>query len=433
MTPSSLHRILAIGASLAVALTGTVHAEEDALSSDSFESIESMIETGEAENALGLIEEQIAELVAVAGRNTVRLVEPLVLKGDALRVLGYYAAALETYDDARAIQRRHFGLHDLEQVDILYKEAETYYEQEEYTSANDRHEYAFSIYIRKFGTDSPEILPGLFTLADWYMHTDNIFTARGLYEKALTDFSLEETTEIEHRIRALSGLAQTYQQERFRPPEYTAKSEKFTPRPYGSINHPEHYYAELNDFSKGEEALLELVRINLSKEDQTSSALADAKLKLADWYLLFEKYEKAAVVYKDIWDTLEGTEQFAFVEEHMTSPKILYKPLPDDPEPPKRETTIPTVELEGRIEIALTVTERGKTKKIKQISSHPGQMLARATRQTASNSIYRPAFVDGIATTTDNVQFLHTFPYYTSARNSASSSTRNNAAYRSSK
>ncbi|MCY4127710.1 MAG: energy transducer TonB [Gammaproteobacteria bacterium] len=416
-----------------MALTGTVHAEEDALSSDSFESIESMIETGEAENALGLIEEQIAELVAVAGRNTVRLVEPLVLKGDALRVLGYYAAALETYDDARAIQRRHFGLHDLEQVDILYKEAETYYEQEEYTSANDRHEYAFSIYIRKFGTDSPEILPGLFTLADWYMHTDNIFTARGLYEKALTDFSLEETTEIEHRIRALSGLAQTYQQERFRPPEYTAKSEKFTPRPYGSINHPEHYYAELNDFSKGEEALLELVRINLSKEDQTSSALADAKLKLADWYLLFEKYEKAAVVYKDIWDTLEGTEQFAFVEEHMTSPKILYKPLPDDPEPPKRETTIPTVELEGRIEIALTVTERGKTKKIKQISSHPGQMLARATRQTASNSIYRPAFVDGIATTTDNVQFLHTFPYYTSARNSASSSTRNNAAYRSSK
>lgn len=433
MAPSSLHSILAIGASLAVSLSGTVHAEEAPNSSDSSESIESMIDTGEAENALLLIEEQISDLVVTDGRNSELLVEPLVLKGDALRVLGYYGAALETYDDARAIQRRHFGLHDLDQVDILYKEAETYYEQDQFMTANDRHEYAFSIYVRKYGTDSPEILPGLFRLADWYMDTDNIFTARGLYEKALTDFPLDESEETENRIRALSGLAQTYQQERFRPPEYTPKADKFTPRPYGSINHPEHYYPELNDFSKGEEALLELVRINIANEDQTSPVLADAKLKLADWYLLFEKYEKAAVVYKDIWETLAGTPQFAFVEEHMTSPQILYKPLPDDPQPPKRETTIPPIELEGRIEIELTVTERGKTKKIKQISSHPGQMLARATRHTASNSIYRPAFVDGVATITENVQFLHTFPYYTTGRDSASSSTRNNAAYRSSK
>ena len=433
MTPSSLHRILATGASLLVGLTGLVFAAESSVSIDESESIESMISTGEAENALELIEEQISDVIAADGRNSELLVKPLVLKGDALRTLGFYGAALETYDDARAIQRRHFGLHDLDQVDILYKEAETHYEQEQYATANDRHEYAFSIYVRKYGTDSPEILPGLLRLADWYMNTDNIFTARGLYEKALNDFSLAETSESDNRIRALNGLAQTYQQERFRPPEYTPKSDKFTPRPYGSINHPEHYYPELNDFAKGEEALLELVRINMASEDSTSPVLADAKLKLADWYLLFEKYEKAAVVYKDIWDTLEGTTDFAFVEEHMTSPKILYKPLPDDPAPPKRESTIPTIELEGRIEIALTVTERGKTKKIKQISSHPGQMLARATRNTASNSIYRPAFVDGVATTTENVQFLHTFPYYTSAGNSPASSTRNNSSYRSSK
>lgn len=432
-TPSSLRVILAICTCMAIILFGSVHASDRSDALTTRDSIESMIETGEAENALGLIEEKISKVIADEGRNSERLVEPLVLKGDALRVLGYYAAALETYDDARAVQRRHFGLHDLNQVDILYKEAETYYEQQEYASANDRHEYAFSIYVRKFGTDSPQILPGLFRLADWYMHTDNIFTARGLYEKALTEFSLEETDEVDNRIRALSGLAQTYQQERFRPPEFTAKTDKFTPRPYGTINHPEHYFPELNDFSKGEEALLELVRINIANENPTSPVLAGAKLKLADWYLLFEKYEKAAVVYKDIWDTLDGTPQFAFVEEHMTSPKILYKPLPDDPERPKRETTIPTIELEGRVEIELTVTERGKTRKIKQISSHPGQMLAKATRNTASNSIYRPAFIDGVATTTENVQFLHTFPYYTSARDSASSSTRNNASYRSSK
>ena len=433
LTSSLIHKILAITVCFAVAFTGVVQAADTQTAQVEPIAIETMIATGEAEEAVELLEAQISNVANTQGRNSAALIPPLVLRGDAFRELGLYADALESYDDARSIQRRHFGLHDLNQVEVLYREAEAYFDQEMYAEANDRHEYAYSIYTRKYGTDSEQILPGLFKLADWYTHTNNIFTARGLYEKALGVVEDGSATSMNNRVRALAGLAESYRLERFRPSEFTSKSSKFTPRPYGSINHPEHYYAELNNFAKGEEALLELVKLHLEREDPTSVDLAKAKLALADWYLLFEKHRKAVVVYKDIWETLSDTPEFAFVEEEMSSPQILYKPLPSDPERPKRESTIPVIELEGRIEFALTVTEKGKTKKIKQVSSQPSQMLVKATRNTVSHSIYRPAFVDGEPTVTEDVQFVHTFPYYTTARASRASTSRNNASYRSSK
>lgn len=427
-----LHQILLTTAIFSV--LAAVHAQtgQSQLSGDEQRSFEQMIEVGEAENALQQIETRIDEIALAAGRDADELVIPLLLKGKALHRLDFYDAALQTYDVARSIRRRHHGLHDLQQAEILYAEAETYYEQENYTAANDRHEYAFSLYRQNYGKDSPAILPALFRLADWYTDTHNFFTARGLYERALIDWDDESDIDPQERARALSSLANTYRFEAFPPSAFTSKSEKFTPRPYGSINHPEHYYAELNDFAKGEEALLELVKLQMDLADDASEPLAAAKLQLADWYLLFEQYEKANVVYKDIWDSLEGTPQFSFVHEHMTTPHTIHLPLPSDPKPPE-ETTKVVIELSGRLEFELTVTERGATKNIERISSHPGQMLAKETQKSIRESIYRPAFADGVAIVTDKVRFVHNFPYYRVDRSSRSLPTPSNTSYRSSK
>lgn len=468
-----LANLLIVGTIVSV----TARASETQLTSSDSDAINTMIVAGESEAALIQIEEELGEIAKNHGRSSVLLIKPLVLKGDALSSLGLYDVALETYRDARSLQRRHFGLHDLAQTEVLYKEAQIYYDQELFTEANDSQEYAFSIYLRKYGDDSPEILPGLFKLADWYMETNNIFTARGLYEKVLENFDAnealaedgnDETTdeaeseEIEtelaqeetdsedegesedgeeevvekakiddvSRIRALAGLAQSYRYERFRPSTFSSKSKKFTPRPYGSINHPEHYYATLNDFAKGEEALLEIIKLNLLEDDPHSYKLADAKLQLADWYLLFEKFDRAGVVYKDIWQSLEGTSGFSFVERNLMTPQALYQPLPLNPPRPKREATIPHIELEGRIEFEFTVTETGEVKDVRRVSSYPGHLLNRETKESAESSIYRPAFINGVATTSENVNFVHTFPYYTRSRNSSGSKQRFNASYR---
>lgn len=426
------------------------------LSQQDESSISDLIATGEAETALQRIESDIRDIATEHGRSSPMLIEPFILRGDAFYALGFYDAALETYDDARSLQRRHFGLHDLSQTDVLYKEAQTLFAQEQFTEANDSQEYAFSIYLRKYGDKSPKILPGLFKLADWYMDTNNIFTARGLYEKVLVNFDSEhaeieenaedelsaesdqsvantesENTEEseeeleeraiiddESRIRALSGLAMSYRNEKFRPSDFSAQSEKFTTRPYGAIYHPEHYYPTLNDFAKGEQALLEIIKLQLLNENPESHDLAHAKLQLADWYLLFEKYEHANVVYKDIWDTLEGTPEFSFVEEHMMTPHALYQPLPSDPPKPATRSSASHNVLEGKVAFTFSVTDKGIVENVEQVSGYPGRLLGRATREAAENSIYRPAFTNGVAMRTEVVNFVHTFPYYIEARGS---------------
>ena len=378
--------------------------------------IEEMIATGEASLALQQIDEVIESLHGQQGRFSAQLITPLTLRGDALVRLGEVADAIDSYGDARLISRQHYGLYDISQVDILYREAEAYYVANDILTANDRHEYAFSIYRQQFGTDSTKILPGLFRLADWYMSAQNVLTARGLYEKALnvSDQVLNDSSLIEARMDALEGLARTYRLEKFRPSVVKPKAYEFQPRPYGSITNPEHFYPTLNDFVEGEKALLELVRMKLQHSEATSPALAKAKLELADWYLLFEKHEKAAVVYEDIWRTLEDTDDFAFVIDNLMRPHVLYKPSPPNPEPPSGRTV--EKPLEGRIEYSLTVTPEGKTKSIVQVTSEPGRVLEGPTKRSASESIFRPSFIDGVAVETENVPFIHTFHYFPDQR-----------------
>ncbi|MYD42955.1 MAG: hypothetical protein F4W90_03575 [Gammaproteobacteria bacterium] len=410
---------------MAVAATSQGQVRVSQFSGAEQRTFEEMIAVGEAASALAQLDSRIAQITEARGRDTDEIVGPLILKGNALHELGYYDAALNTYDDARAIRRRHHGLHDLQQVGILYSEAETYYAQKQYHAANDRYEYAFSLYRRNYGSESPAILPGLYRLADWYMDTHNFFTARGLYELALDKWADDDSIDPQSRAKALSSLADTYRYEAFPPTGFTWKTEKFTPRPYGSINHPEQYYAELNDYVKGEEALLELVKMYMAREPQTSLTLADAKLQLGDWYLLFEQYKKANIVYGDIWHTLSGTDQFSFVEENMMSPHAIHAPLPNGPDQPDEDSTRIYTEQEGKIEFELTVTEKGLTKNIRKISSFPGNMLTRETKQAIEDSLYRPKFVDGVAVATEQVPFSHTFSYYRSERRPAAKRTPN--------
>ena len=104
-----------------------------------------------------------------------------------------------------------------------YRQAKLQAQGGEYGQANRRHEYAYGVLLRSYGSDNPKLLPGLFVLADWYMTRYNIFSARALYEHAanVADGVLADYHPA--HIRALRSLAATYRNERF-PPFYTRRS-----------------------------------------------------------------------------------------------------------------------------------------------------------------------------------------------------------------
>ena len=66
-------------------------------------------------------------------------------------------------------------------MQIVYREARLLAKEGDVKKANSRHEYAYGILLRRYGGSHPELLPGVFALADWYMSNYNIFSARALY------------------------------------------------------------------------------------------------------------------------------------------------------------------------------------------------------------------------------------------------------------
>ena len=55
---------------------------------------------------------------------------------------------------------------------------------------------------------------------------------------------------------------------------------------------------KVNDFALGERALIDILKMLMTSENTAPKEIALAKMDLADWYLLFEVYDRAFVIYE---------------------------------------------------------------------------------------------------------------------------------------
>ena len=188
------------------------------------------LEMKEYADASRLLTDIVAEQERRTSRYDPSLVVPLTMLGDAQSGESKYADALRSYEQAQHIARVEGGLHTTEQIDIVYKEANTLASMGKIDKANDRQEYAYETLERKYGPFNPELVPGLFHLAAWYDRTANIFAARGLYERALQIIERGGGENDPLLVPALRGVANTYREERF--PPYQVAEER---EPIGSL------------------------------------------------------------------------------------------------------------------------------------------------------------------------------------------------------
>ncbi|MYC24869.1 MAG: hypothetical protein F4X56_02995 [Gammaproteobacteria bacterium] len=367
------------------------------------------IEAGEAEEVLTLATEVIAEIEESRTRYDERLVKPLIVFGDANRELGQYIDAIEAYERARQISRLTNGLNSIEQVEAVHREAETYFELGHIGNANDSYEYIFSIYNQQFEPFSVDLLPTIFMLADWYVLIYNVFAARGLYEYAteIVEHHLERTSP--ENIRALQGLASTYRLERFRPLSALGQIRSRIPVLYWADETPFRYHAKVNDFESGEEALIELVKLELERRDSTIESVARAKLELADWFTLFEKNEQAKVIYQDILDTFENT-QTEFLKNEFGDAVPLFLPLSASPDP--QPLSLESPPATGEVGFSVDVDETGRVIQVQLDFAQPQTAFVKEFEKSLKNAIYRPRFEDGEPKPRTNVKVNHTYVFF---------------------
>ena len=230
---------------------------------DPISRLESLLGIDEVERVIDETNTLIETIEETEGYYTEALFQPLVLLGDAEFKRGNYLGALDSWYRAREVSRQIHGLHNLDQTDVLYKEADALYAQEKYSEANDKHEQAFAMYLRVHGEESVETLPGLDRLASWYLETYNVYAARGLY-KDMLKIARSNLSEFDRRnIQALKNLAKTYRMERFRPEFLPPVSAAFKALPYGASISTAKYYPDVNNYAPGERALIDVIKLQL--------------------------------------------------------------------------------------------------------------------------------------------------------------------------
>ena len=363
---------------------------------------------------INVVEAAIDAIERRSNRYNVDLVRPLVMLGDALAGVSDTEGAFGAYDRALHIVRVNNGLHDPSQVHVVYKQAKLQAQGGEYGQANRRHEYAYGVLLRSYGSDSPKLLPGLFVLADWYMTRYNIFSARALYEHAasVADAVLADYHPV--HIRALRSLAATYRNERF-PPFYTRRSGQasslgsHTGFQYRPSSNP-----SVTSFAKGERALIKVINIIQARDGAEGSAenndLAWAMLELGDWFIMFEKYARAVSLYQRVWQMLQDKPALLARTFNVATP--LYLPLPRDPEKPDLATE--AAAREGVVELLVDINEHGLVSSIDTLRSEPEDLMDFKVRRAVKRARYRPSFNGVSPQPTSAMRITHTFTYYPS-------------------
>lgn len=401
-----------------------VHAQSDALAEQDqldetaplvsdeelLNELEYRLELEEYEDAIDAAQELIGEIEVDGSFYDDALVRPLLIVGDGSRKLGNYVDALDAYDRAKHITRLNHGLTTIDQIEVVKREAATYEELGQLGKANDAYEYIFTVYNQVYKPFSPDLLPSLFDLGDWYVKTHNVFAARGLFEYAQVVAKEHLGEQHQHHIRALYGLAATYRLEKFRPPSSAPMIEADIPRLYWGDDRPYIYYAELNDFAKGEEALIELVRIELERSGSTRESQTQAKLALADWFVLFDKQVQARAVYSDIWKSYDEEPDEEFLTATFTSPVILFNPLPADPEPQPQKLEAQPVN--ASVTYSLDIDKRGRVQSIDVEVLQPDSSFTKDFTRRVGQAIFRPAFVNGKPVKSVDVSFTHDYVFY---------------------
>ena len=382
------------------------------------------IRLNEAEAIIDELREVYGFIENRGGAYSPELIEPSILLGDAERKLGELTAALEYYDRALHLTRTNFGLFSPEQADIVYRQSSTYLEMRSFILAQEKEEYAYEVLSRAYGPNSPDLLPAIERMGEFYLKTFNFLGARALYKKGLRSGQDAFRDNPQNSIPFLKGIADSYKLERF-PPYYV---EDYSQNAGQSGIRDLDLTAELytiNNFPAGERALQEIIAIRRQQFPQTvdqefptetldptqlqgALELNQATLDLADWHLLFGRVRDARTLYAYIFEQNAKLANNGNID--FSNPTLLYaptiKPLIKTREKAGREPS------QGFVKVAFEVNANGRVRNMQTVESYPKGLMDFRVRKTLRDAIYRPKIDKNGAVNTSGQTFEHKFEHY---------------------
>lgn len=116
-------------------------------------------------------EKAVDEIELVDGQFSERLIEPLAGLGHSYLALGEHELAEEALKRAQHLTHRNKGVHSMSQVPVLDVLTENFLQKDQPLQADKQQKLALFISEHQYGKSSPELVPALYKLGDWYMGT----------------------------------------------------------------------------------------------------------------------------------------------------------------------------------------------------------------------------------------------------------------------
>lgn len=292
-----------------------------------------------------------------------QLIDPLIGLATNYRHAGDHLAAIGMYNEARALNRRVFGLFNEAQIDILDRMSETMIDMNLFEEAHDQQMKALGLVERNHGTDSPELLPAIYKYAHW-------LRSRGWYAE-----------EREQYQRVIDIVKERYGKESPElaiPLRETANS----------------FRAQRLGDGRGKASLTRALSILEAQENIDKLAIAETLRDLGDWNVAFSKARIDGTEYTRAWELLGDVEsgEALRTEWFEQSDFVLYE------QPSLRglvnENSEPGVKS-GFVLLVFDIDKRGRSENVVVVESSPPGMkddsVARAVRQ----SRFRPGILNG--------------------------------------
>jgi len=287
--------------------------------------------------------------------------------GDAYFAGEEYELAGRAYTEARGISRRNYGLENIIQAPLVYKEANVVEALGNVQEASELQVEAVQIIQRYYGADSANSLVALYGLANWlsaheyYLPAGQQFSAAanllryGLDGDDLEVISLLMLSAANYRLGARS------------------------------------FVTSGSDIPRRPSELLSALSIALDLEDEQLLLQAEIWRDIGDWYValvdrpqILGAYQRAIELLDEIENGDQIFEEWFGVTVPVYQPSLRGREISTDEDAPR-----------GWVDLEFVVTEHGTTDKIDVIASSPEGLMDRDARRQVDNSRFRPLIEDG--------------------------------------
>ncbi len=360
------------------------------------------------------------------------LSEQLSGLGGALQLRGQHREAIEVLERAIHVQRINSGLYDLSQVPLVEQVIESEAALGDSSAVYERNQYLFWLYKRSYGENDLRMLPvldkvGNSFLTDYALNPNvepgRLIDAHAIFTKA-TDIIEDNYGEADLRLVApLRGLvASNWFFATYRGAGYSSPLERQTSARNGvddvrfyNTDAPQQLSRYLqNNFGEGQKAISEIVDIYNHNPEAPPGAAAGAKVELADWNLLFGRWQTATALYEEAYQSLsESADTQTLVTKTFGRPVA----LPDlsltefggqDSDEPE---DVKEVEDQAYVLLRYDVTRFGETSNVEILDSYPERNINNRVKakRALQTTRFRPRMEDGQAVETTGLVHRYIF------------------------